>query len=392
MSLIQERPLVISPSLAATIGLEEAVLLNQLNDYRFFCKQAPWIDIDNRKLRELVPFWTDIDIRRILKSLSDKGIVFFDSPPFPDGQNLRFSFEQPQAQFNNKPQPQLTNQPKHQAQFRPQAHNQRAAGLQPMTAQWQPSDDCLAQIEQHGINREFALEQLGDFILYWQERGDAHRSWGHKFLVYVKKQSVHQQNTQQQQQRSERQMLSPFEQSFQAPKDTSMNSEWRPDQDVVNILINSGIDQQFVEDSIPEFILYWRERGAVMKTWGTQFVKHVRVQWARFSESIKHSTIPTRIPTNWKPTEDCLDVLKMANIDMVFANNLIQEFVLYWRDSNQLHTSWNSKFLQYAKQQWAKRLNQPAGLTHEGQQNTSQRNHTATTSLEQRLSDTSWAD
>jgi hypothetical protein len=391
MSLIPERPLVISPSLATTIGLEEAVLLNQLNDYYCFQTPAPWTQIDPQKLRDLVPFWNDIDIRRLLKSLGDKGIVFFSGPPFPDAPFLHFTFEQPQVQRSSPTQriqqPAVQTEPAARTQSR-----QHSNGLQPMSANWQPSADCLAQIEQHGISQAFALEQLGDFVLYWQERGDAHRSWGHKFLIYVKKQSVHEKSTQQQQHRKERQMLSPFEQSFEVPKESAMTSDWRPDQDVLNILTNAGIDAQFIDDSIPEFILYWRERGAVMKTWGTQFVKHVRVQWARFTESIKHSTIPTRIPTSWQPTEDCLDVLKMANIDTDFSDNIVQEFVLYWRDSNQLHTSWNSKFVQYAKQQWAKRLNQPAGLTHEGQQNTSQRNHTATTSLEQRLSDTSWAD
>ena len=48
----------------------------------------------------------------------------------------------------------------------------------------------------------------------------------------------------------------------------------------------------------------------------------------------------------------------MAHIDLHYAQGLIGEFVLYWRDSNQLQTSWNSKYLQYVKQQWARQLNQ----------------------------------
>lgn len=89
----------------------------------------------------------------------------------------------------------------------------------------------------------------------------------------------------------------------------------------------------------------------------------------------------------WSPSEDVFEILAMASIDRNFAQSIVPEFVLYWRDSNQLHTSWNSKFLQHAKHLWSKRLN-----GQQGNAATSQRDYIASTTLEERLSDTSWAN
>jgi hypothetical protein len=46
-------------------------------------------------------------------------------------------------------------------------------------------------------------------------------------------------------------------------------------------------------------------------------------------------------------------VLGMANIDADFAEAQLKEFVLYWRDRNEIHRSWNTKFLQHVKYKWA---------------------------------------
>ena len=105
-----------------------------------------------------------------------------------------------------------------------------------------------------------------------------------------------------------------------------------------------GVDSQFIQDAVPEFVLYWLERGEVSKTWNNRFLKHVRTQWLHFTHAEQHSTAPTAISEDWRPSDDCLDIINMALIDRQFAESLVPEFVLYWRDSNQLHTSWNSRF------------------------------------------------
>jgi hypothetical protein len=108
---------------------------------------------------------------------------------------------------------------------------------------------------------------------------------------------------------------------------------------------------------------------------------------------MEHSTEPKRIMDNWQPTEDVFDILRMSHIDTEFARSLLPEFVVYWRDSNQTHTSWNSKFLQHVKYHWAKRHQiEQAGHQNAGQQGSNSTGRTRDSSLQDDLTDTSWAD
>ena len=61
MSLIPEKSIVISPSLAATLGLEEAVLLQLLQESVAHGEPVHssgfnWITLSGQKLLELTPF------------------------------------------------------------------------------------------------------------------------------------------------------------------------------------------------------------------------------------------------------------------------------------------------------------------------------------------------
>jgi hypothetical protein len=128
-----------------------------------------------------------------------------------------------------------------------------------------------------------------------------------------------------------------------------------PSVDAMQILTRSGIAVDFIEDAIPEFVLYWRERGDALKTWNSKFIAHIRRQWGRYSLSLQTDTEPQRMTPSWQPSVDVFDIIEMATIEREFALQQVPEFVLFWRESNQIHTAWNSKFLQHVKHQWARR-------------------------------------
>ena len=82
-SLIPERPLVISPTLAATIGLEEAVMLHVLSELMAHRPvrekdRFAWIELDQDQLQKAFPFWALIDIKRVQRSLQDLGLILID--------------------------------------------------------------------------------------------------------------------------------------------------------------------------------------------------------------------------------------------------------------------------------------------------------------------------
>ncbi|MDB6061776.1 MAG: hypothetical protein JWM78_1879 [Verrucomicrobiaceae bacterium] len=58
-----------------------------------------------------------------------------------------------------------------------------------------------------------------------------------------------------------------------------ISSNWRPGIEVVEILEQKGIPRNFIEDAVPEFVLYWRDAGTPHISWGAKFVQYVKSQW-----------------------------------------------------------------------------------------------------------------
>ena len=66
---------------------------------------------------------------------------------------------------------------------------------------------------------------------------------------------------------------------------------WLPNMDAVSILKSAEVSEEFITNSIPEFILFWREKNFKSDSWNTLFVNHVRKEWAKFTNKINLSLI-----------------------------------------------------------------------------------------------------
>ncbi|WP_041524184.1 DnaT-like ssDNA-binding domain-containing protein [Gilvimarinus agarilyticus] len=365
-TLLPEKPLLLSPSLAATIGLEEAIMLSALGELAAPGNATNTVCLNADAAAERLGFWGPDDIQRIAKNLQEKGLIDIISAPFTSSGELRVRFA-----AGVLSQPVTAPAPPAPTPARRQSNT--------IGALWQPDAELMAQIAQYNIPDYFIRQQLPEFVTYWRERGEPHHAWGSKFLKHVVRQwREHETGL------------------FKRDQDTTVPADWRPSGDAMQLLVrNAGISQAFVEDAIPEFVLYWRERGDVGRTWNSKFIQHVKRQWARYTSALEHDTAPQRIAADWQPSRDVYDVLKLANIDLDFARKQVPEFVLFWRDSNQLNASWNTKFLQHVKHHWARQhaLNaQPTQVhSHAGQQQTTAASTTRDRSLIQDLTDRSWA-
>jgi hypothetical protein len=373
-SLIPERQLLFSPALAQTIGLEEAILLHHLGEL-FEHREAQldagyaWLAIERSYLLKSLPFWSPVDLHRITRSLVDKGVLLMSSPPLHSSEKLVFAVNEPAV----SPVKAIEPAPAAAAP----ATQRRSAGLMP--SHWSPSEDLLQLLAlNHSIPRQFALDQLEDFVFYWRERGETSPAWENKFRQHVKTAWRREQQNQ--------------AEVFKVEESDQLDNSWRPSLDALEIMERNEIDRDFIDQAIPEFILYWRERGAKPRELNSKFITHIRIQWAKYTSAMSHSTEPKRITEQWYPPEDVMDILKMSHIDTDFARSLVPEFIIYWRDSNQAHTSWNTKFIQHVKYNWAKQhqLDQ-IGQDNGGQQGSNPTGRTRDQSLEQDLTDTSWA-
>lgn len=354
---LPEQPLHVFPSVAIQVGVEEALLISVLAQCSFNAQIQPqhgyhWITLAQSTLEQVAPFWQPRDIQRLATNLREAGIILLASAPYSQCLQLKFAFKSP-----------LVNQPAIPTAEQPMS--QPLGAKNTIAPHWQPERDTLKQLAQHNIPEQFALAQVSEFITYWRERNEPAHSWNSKFQKHV----MHKWRDYQAHQN-------------QQPATTLMRKEWRPSEDALEVLtLHAGIHRGFIEDAIPEFVLYWREQGASSDNWNRRFRDHVNRQWIRYNATLEHDTTPRRINDGWQPSRDVYDVLRLANIDLNFAQQLVPEFVIYWRDSNQVHTSWNTRFLQYVKRRWAQRE--------------AQAQNTATTrdlSLEALVTDRSWAD
>jgi hypothetical protein len=77
--LLDDKPLVVIPSLAVAIGLEEAIVLQQLHYWLLRSKNErdgrKWVYNTLAEWREQFPFWSPQTIRRVLNSLREKEVV-----------------------------------------------------------------------------------------------------------------------------------------------------------------------------------------------------------------------------------------------------------------------------------------------------------------------------
>ncbi|MFT4613829.1 MAG: hypothetical protein ACI9NT_000970 [Bacteroidia bacterium] len=378
-SLIPERQLAFSPGLAATIGLEEAILLQHLCElFEHGNSQEKngfaWLNVDRDYLLRTLPFFSTEDVQRISRSLADKGVILIDSAPIGRSGQLAFAVNEP---VKHSTSARRAEQAPAQSPS-PELHaSRRSAATLPI--HWAPSEDLVQLLGlNHNIPRQFAMDQLEDFIFYWRERGETSHAWENKFRQHVISNWRRDQQTK--------------AQSFEVSTPATLDNQWRPSMDALEIMERAGIPLDFIEQAIPEFVLYWRERGAAPKELNSKFIQHIRIQWARYSSTLTHSTEPRRMADTWQPSEDVYDILRLSHIDLDYACSLLPEFIVYWKDSNQVKTSWNSKFLQHVKYHWAKRHQMQQTDNSNGQQSRSgSAGRTRDRSIEQDLTDTSWA-
>ncbi|MGJ8686108.1 MAG: DnaT-like ssDNA-binding domain-containing protein [Spongiibacteraceae bacterium] len=339
-SAFVERPLLIFPSLAATIGLDAALLYQLLSDWQPLLegKQnqgATWHLLDRQRLQDQLPFWNSQQIFTTLRTLNDQGLIVIGGALNDNVQNIRFSLPSRQEE-----PPRAPSKP---AAVAPTLSSNRAPVINPvpghsvMSSHWRPdqaSVDYLRRFNQ--VPEDFIDSLLPEFIQNAIERGETRSSWNSAFSQYV----------------SKRWKKAQYD-KIEADRNQSIDDSWQPNLDALEILKRDNITQNFIEDAIPEFILYWRERGSLQSNWNSRFIQHVRLQWARFNNTVNNENEIAPITANWQPSDAVFDIIHMARIDESFAREQVPEFILFWQDSGQAHRSWNTKFLQHVKYRWA---------------------------------------
>jgi hypothetical protein len=216
--LIPDSQLVFSAELAASVGLEEAVLLQQIKGLYLHQPATrreglAWLHISHAYLLALLPFWSTADLQRICSSLESLGLICLDRhsaasdslllaindspayapPATPPAVQAAIAQVPPGRSEANAPMasPAGTSAPPAVRNSAPRPGKREG---QPLPPDFQPSEDMLELLERfHGVPRAFALQQIEDFTLYWRERGSAGHAWQNRFKQHVQFQWARQQ-------------------------------------------------------------------------------------------------------------------------------------------------------------------------------------------------------
>ncbi len=328
-SLYSDRPIAVSPALAATIGLEEAVMVHVLAELLTFraaerLESHPNLDfvlLNEADAGKFFPFWKPEDIDRIRLKLMQLDMLVYEPHPTEEGAAW-YALQR------------MDSAPRQQSRVR-----RRRGTTGPIPPDWQPDPEWILQCRHQNIPEDFIHAQVSRFVLYWRERGEARFSWGNQFYNHVLK-------------------LWREEQTASGARERfgDMSWEWRPDEFAVGILLSDDVNRNFIEDAIPEFVLYWMERGVMRDAWNSKFIKHVQRQWELLQDPAFNDRKPKQIARDWQPVAACLEILQLAQIDEKWALGQVPEFVLYWRETGEARASWGMIFLQRMKQLWARRL------------------------------------
>ena len=287
-----------SIEIANTIGLEEAILLEYLKENESLDK------ISLKQINTHLGFWDENRTSDLLNKLIKRGLVMESNL----GGTIYFSSRKP----NQVSKPIIENT-------------------------WMPEKEVFDQITEYGIPEDFANLQINDFKKLNEERNQKDKNWGVKFLRFVIKKWRHQEVEE-----NKKKKMKPMEKT------------WLPDDDALEILIKSGINEEFIDKEIPEFILYWTERKEESDIWNSKFIAHIRRQWGRFKDVKENDDLPSKMTSEWRPNEDFFDILELTDIPREFAENTKPEFIMYWKETGQSLNSWNSKFLHHVKYNWEK--------------------------------------
>ncbi len=313
--------LTFSPTLAETVGLEEAILLQFLAGLCRHPGLSPGggrnpsgVRAGPEDLHAALPFWRPEDIRRIQDSLAAKGMIDVT----PGGRNAA---------------PLIAI-----AELSPPADGEapRPAAAPP-EERWEPDEELVRLcVREHGIPEDFVREQARPFNLRRSERAPTSpspRDASSEFFDYARKRWREEETR-----RGALEAASP------------MSLDWEPAPDAVGMLNEDGVSVAFVAAQLPMFRIYWRARGDRRTDWDGLFVERMRGEWEK-----ERATRP--LPENWEPGGETVEDLESKGVPGHFIRGRVSAFRNYFHETRQRKRAWNHAFTRWVMDDWKNERN-----------------------------------
>ena len=193
-SLLPERSIQFSPSLATAIGVECAILLQHLQLLAETTglpaaggePNQRLVLTSYKKLSAQLPFWNINTLRRVLHELSELGMLALSGHASEADEDFQVALATGHLEQASPATAAATDAPNTAA----------LSGASKMTQHWTPEPAALEMLAHNGIPREFVASLIPEFTFYWRERNEASHAWSSKFVQHASRRWQQQQQTQ----------------------------------------------------------------------------------------------------------------------------------------------------------------------------------------------------
>lgn len=250
-ALIAEPPLLVLPSLACAVGLNQAIVLQQLHFLSQIRKPdrqgLRWIALGGGDLEHTFPFWSRSTIWRAVWQMRDAGLLVIN-PDAGEANSYRINYQAIAAAVDkvveNPPEP-----GDHHVQIEHSGEEESAAN--PV----QNEHTTLSKLNR-ATTKELLREEL--YTKGGKKKAEA-----------------------------------------RTPEPCAMHPLWIPHEGTREEIRALGIPDAFIDQVLPEFRAYWIERGA-FRCWGATFLAHCRRQHRKPPAKPAHD-MGTKPPTKPRP-------------------------------------------------------------------------------------------
>ena len=212
-----------SKDVADTIGVEAAIILKFIEDNNISSHST---ELLSEILLEKFSFMEEEIILKSIEKITSLGLVKTKSKKLN-----KVKLEIPRAARSDK--------------------------ISHMDFDWAPSKEAIEVLDLGGIDRDFVFLKLKEFKIYWKEKKVKKDNWNSVFINYIRKEWV---------QFNSKNKGMPF----------TMADDWMPSSSALDILELSEIKKETALSYLSEFILFWKDNGAALKTWNVKFVDFVK--------------------------------------------------------------------------------------------------------------------
>lgn len=137
-------------------------------------------------------------------------------------------------------------------------------------------------------------------------------------------------------------------------------NDWQPSDYALESLEKQGVSREFALSQVPEFRLYWSERGLRHHAWSAKFLKHCTHEFNYMQLQIARGEATCAMSGNWRPNQNTYDAIAKWGIPLQFVENVLLEFRIYWQDRGDISNTWNTKFIGHVRHQWQRQSAGPA--------------------------------